>query len=360
MNADKKIDLNCDMGELPDASIEEALMAHITSANVACGGHAGDAASMRRTVEMARRHGVAVGAHPGYPDRANFGRVEMALSAEQIAQTVCQQIGALAAIAGDLAHVKPHGALYNVAAKNPDVARAIGDGAARFGKELMLVGLAGSVMLDVWREIGFRVAAEGFADRRYEPDGSLRSRKFADALITEPDDAAAQALRLASEGQRLCGGIIRTGVAVGERRARANDLCPQRHAWVRGDRGGGCGGVAKIRGAGLQSCGRRPRRPVAGPGGPAHGRKRPEVIESPSGRPESPPQAEGLPHLSSYASACPSPGTARRPHAPSPPRKKNSRPRDAPSRSGRYSAAGPVTVRCVLRRRRRMCRVDRS
>jgi UPF0271 protein len=130
----------------------------------------------------------------------------MALSAEQIAQTVCQQIGALAAIAGDLAHVKPHGALYNVAAKNPDVARAIGDGAARFGKELMLVGLAGSVMLDVWREMGFRVAAEGFADRRYEPDGSLRSRKFADALITEPDDAAAQALRLASEGhvQTIC------------------------------------------------------------------------------------------------------------------------------------------------------------
>jgi len=193
------IDLNCDMGELPDAALEEALMAHITSANVACGGHAGNAASMRRTVEMARRHGVAVGAHPGYPDPANFGRVEMGLSGAQIAQTVCEQILALAAIAGDLAHVKPHGALYNVAAKNPDVARAIGDGVARFGKELVLVGLAGSVMLDVWREMGFRVAAEGFADRRYEPDGSLRPRKFADALITEPEDAAAQALRLASE-----------------------------------------------------------------------------------------------------------------------------------------------------------------
>jgi UPF0271 protein len=200
------IDLNCDMGELPDTALEEALMLHITSANVACGGHAGDAATMRRTVEMARRHGVAVGAHPGYSDRANFGRVEMALSAEQIAQTVCDQIGALAAIAGDLAHVKPHGALYNVAAKNPDVARAIGEGVARFGRELVLVGLAGSVMLDVWRKMGFRVAAEGFADRRYEPDGSLRSRKFADALIAEPDEAAAQALRLASEGrvQTIC------------------------------------------------------------------------------------------------------------------------------------------------------------
>jgi len=196
------IDLNCDMGELPDAALEEALMPHITSANVACGGHAGDAATMRRTVDLARRCGVAVGAHPGYPDRANFGRVEMALSAEQIAQTVGEQIAALAAIAGDLAHVKPHGALYNVAAKNPDVARAIGEGVGRlFGKRLLLVGLAGSVMLAVWREMGFRVAAEGFADRRYEPDGSLRSRKFDDALITGPDDAAAQALRLASGGQ---------------------------------------------------------------------------------------------------------------------------------------------------------------
>jgi UPF0271 protein len=131
----------------------------------------------------------------------------MDLSVEQIAQTVCQQIGALAAIAGELAHVKPHGALYNVAAKNPEVARAIGEGVARFGgRGPVLVGLAGSLMLDVWREMGFRVAAEGFADRRYEPDGSLRSRKFADALITEPEAATAQALRLASEGlvQTIC------------------------------------------------------------------------------------------------------------------------------------------------------------
>jgi UPF0271 protein len=200
------VDLNCDMGELPDAALEEALMPLITSANVACGGHAGDAASIRRTVEMARRHGVAVGAHPGYPDRANFGRVEMALSAEQIAATVFEQIVALAAIAGELAHVKPHGALYNVAAKNRDVARAIGEGVARFGEELVMVGLAGSEMLDVWRGMGFRTAAEGFADRRYEPDGSLRSRKFADALITGPAEAAAQALRLVSEGrvQTIC------------------------------------------------------------------------------------------------------------------------------------------------------------
>ncbi len=191
------IDLNCDMGELPDAEIEEALMPYITAANVACGGHAGDAATMRQTVDRARRYGAGIGAHPGYPDRAHFGRVELALDSEQIAQTVCEQVRALAAIAGDLAHVKPHGALYNVAAKNPAVARAIGEGVARWGREAILVGLAGSAMLDVWRDMGFRTVAEGFADRRYEPDGSLRSRKFDDALITSPAEAAAQALRLA-------------------------------------------------------------------------------------------------------------------------------------------------------------------
>jgi len=200
------IDLNSDMGELADASIEAALMRHITSANVACGGHAGDADSMRRTVELARRNGVAVGAHPSYPDRANFGRVELAMSGEQIAEAVHQQILTLAAITGELTHVKPHGALYNVAAKQAEVARAIGEGVARFGQDVVLVGLAGSVMLEVWQGMGFRTAAEGFADRRYEPDGSLRPRRFADALITDPAEAAAQAMRLAREGrvQTIC------------------------------------------------------------------------------------------------------------------------------------------------------------
>jgi UPF0271 protein len=195
------IDLNCDMGELADVALEEAQMRSITSANVACGGHAGDPATMERTVRLARQYGVAVGAHPGYPDRTNFGRVEMPLSSAEIAHTVAAQIRALADIAGELTHVKPHGALYNVAAKDATVARAIGEGVASAGREVVLVGLAGSAMLDVWREMGFRVAAEGFADRRYEPDGGLRSRKFADALITDPEQAAAQALRLAREGR---------------------------------------------------------------------------------------------------------------------------------------------------------------
>ena len=195
------IDLNCDMGELADGALEEALMRYVTSANVACGGHAGDPATMERTVGLARQYGVAVGAHPAYPDRANFGRVEMPLSAEQIALAVAGQIRALADIAGNLTHVKPHGALYNVAARHAGVARAIAEGVELVSRELVLVGLAGSAMLEVWREMGFRTAAEGFADRRYEPDGSLRSRKFPDALITDPEQAAAQALRLAREGR---------------------------------------------------------------------------------------------------------------------------------------------------------------
>ncbi|HVN03596.1 MAG TPA: 5-oxoprolinase subunit PxpA [Bryobacteraceae bacterium] len=200
-SVERTIDLNCDMGELPDGAIEAALMQHITSANVACGGHTGDADSMRRTAGLADLHGVAIGAHPSYPDRAHFGRMEMALPAGEIADTVSEQIAALAAVTGDVTHVKPHGALYNVAAKNPAVARAVGEGVARFSREIVLVGLAGSVMLEVWRAMGLSAAAEGFADRRYEPDGSLRSRKFAGALIVEPEMAAAQALRLAAGGQ---------------------------------------------------------------------------------------------------------------------------------------------------------------
>jgi UPF0271 protein len=200
------IDLNSDMGELEDASIEEALMEVVTSANVACGGHAGDEASMRRTVEAARRRGVAVGAHPGYPDRANFGRIELATPPEEIERFVYEQVRALAVIAGELTHVKPHGALYNAAARKIEVARAIARGAARWSRDTVLVGLAGSAMLDAWREMGMAVAAEAFADRRYEPDGSLRSRRFADALIMDEAEAAAQAARLAGEGraQTLC------------------------------------------------------------------------------------------------------------------------------------------------------------
>ena len=204
------IDLNCDMGELDDAAHEAALMEYVTSANIACGGHAGDDATMERTAHLAIERGVRIGAHPGYPDRANFGRIEITMSPKEIAQTVFDQIERLDAIVrragAAIVHVKPHGALYNVAVRNTEVARAIGDGVARWHPATVVFGLAGSPMLDVWRGMGLSTAGEGFADRRYEPDGTLRNRKYPDALITDPAQAAAQAVELARSGntQTIC------------------------------------------------------------------------------------------------------------------------------------------------------------
>ena len=198
------IDLNCDMGELADAAHEAALMEHITSANVACGGHAGDEDMMERTVRLALARGVRIGAHPGYPDRENFGRIELPMSPAEIERTVVEQIERLEAVVrrlgGTITHVKPHGALYNVAVKDAGVARAIGAAVARWNPSVPVFGLAGSPMLEVWRKMGLRAVGEAFADRRYEPDGTLRNRKFPDALITDPAAAAAQAVRLARAG----------------------------------------------------------------------------------------------------------------------------------------------------------------
>jgi len=204
------IDLNCDLGELEDAAHEAALMQHITSANIACGGHAGNEATMRRTVRMALQRGVRIGAHPGYPDRANFGRVAMALSAGEIVATVRAQIERLDRIAreegAEIVHVKPHGALYNVAARNAETARAIGEAVLGWNAGAAVFGLAGSASLEIWHGMGLWVVAEGFADRRYESDGSLRARSYPDALITDPAAAAAQALALARSGraQTIC------------------------------------------------------------------------------------------------------------------------------------------------------------
>jgi 5-oxoprolinase (ATP-hydrolysing) subunit A len=201
------IDLNCDMGELPEAiadGMQEALMRSITSVNIACGGHAGDEQTMKTTIEQALRWKLAIGAHPGYPDRANFGRLELKLPADEIATSIFEQVRALAEVASRcgarVVHVKPHGALYNQAVRNRELAAAIAEGVARWSREVVLVGLAGSPMLDVFREAGFAVAAEAFADRRYEPDGTLRSRKFDDALIRNPEEAAWQALGIAERG----------------------------------------------------------------------------------------------------------------------------------------------------------------
>jgi UPF0271 protein len=202
-----KIDLNCDMGEMPEDIADgrqEALMRSITSANVACGGHAGDKETMRLTMEQALRHGVAIGAHPGYADRENFGRLELNLSVVRVAESVFEQVRALSAVAescgAQVEHVKPHGALYNQAVRDRELAAAIAAGVARWRRDVLMVGLAGSPMLDVFREAGFHVAAEAFADRRYEPDGTLRSRKFEDALIRDPREAARQALGMVERG----------------------------------------------------------------------------------------------------------------------------------------------------------------
>jgi len=207
---DLAMDLNCDMGELEDAAHEAALMQYITSANIACGGHAGDEQTMERTARLALARGVRIGAHPSYPDRANFGRLEMDLASEEIERTVREQIERLERVVRDLGgaitHVKPHGALYNVAARDERVARAVGRAVLAWNPNTTLFALLGCPSIEVWRGMGLRIAAEAFADRRYEADGSLRSRKFADALITNPSEAAAQLERFLREGkaQTLC------------------------------------------------------------------------------------------------------------------------------------------------------------
>lgn len=245
-----RMDLNCDMGELPEAifdGTQESLMPYLTSVNVACGGHAGDERTMKETIEQALRWKLAIGAHPGYADRENFGRIELNLPPEKIADSAFEQVRILGEVAFDcgarLTHVKPHGALYNQAATSRVLARAIAEGVGRWSRDVVLVGLAGSLMLDVSRGMGFRVAAEAFADRRYEADGSLRSRKFEDALIRDPAQAGQQALRIAERGAVLaCDG---TEIAV-----NAQTIC------VHGDTPGApkiAAAVAKtLRGAGIE------------------------------------------------------------------------------------------------------------
>jgi UPF0271 protein len=175
-------------------------MRSITSVNIACGGHAGDAQTMATTIQQALRYKLAIGAHPGYADRANFGRIELNLSPEEVADSVYAQVRTFAEVAArhhaNITHVKPHGALYNQAVHNRELAQAIASGVARWSQHVVLVGLAGSPMLDVFDDADFPIAAEAFADRRYEPDGTLRSRKHPDALLSDPAEAAQQALTI--------------------------------------------------------------------------------------------------------------------------------------------------------------------
>jgi UPF0271 protein len=199
----RAIDLNCDCGEGDDAK-DAALLAVVTSANIACGGHAGDLDSMRRTAAAALAHGVAIGAHPAYADRHGFGRLAVALSPAAVADLVASQVRSVGhvvrSLGGELRHIKPHGALYHAAADDPEVAAAVAEGAASWSHELVLVGLPGSPGLECWRQLGWQVAAEGFVDRCYEAGGALRDRRLPGALIVEPEEAARQALRMATDG----------------------------------------------------------------------------------------------------------------------------------------------------------------
>lgn len=208
----RRIDLNCDLGESYGAwtmGQDADVLAHVSSANIACGFHAGDPDTMRRTVRLAAACGVAVGAHPSLPDLQGFGRREMAVSAEEVYALVLYQIGALSAFATSegicLHHVKPHGALYNMAARDATLAAAIAAAVAGFDRDLILVGLAGGALLDAGRAAGLRVAAEAFCDRRYRADGSLTPRREAGAVIHDVDAAVAQALSIALHGTAVAG-----------------------------------------------------------------------------------------------------------------------------------------------------------
>ncbi|MBB2920540.1 5-oxoprolinase subunit PxpA [Cupriavidus alkaliphilus] len=196
-----QIDLNADLGE--GCGNDEALLALISSANIACGWHAGDAATMVQTVKWALAHGVAIGAHPSYPDRENFGRTEMQRDPEHVYADVLYQIGALDAIVraqgGVLHHVKPHGALYNQAVRDPALARAIVRAVRDFDPDLVFFGLAGSQMIDVAKEAGLRVKQEVFADRGYNPDGTLVKRGTPGALHEDEEVALDQTLTMVRE-----------------------------------------------------------------------------------------------------------------------------------------------------------------
>lgn len=204
----KLIDLNCDMGESYGRwtlGADAEIMPFITSANVACGFHAGDPHVMRRTVELALKHGVAVGAHPSLPDLMGFGRRVMDVSPAELKDYLCYQTGALrefVRVAGaDLQHVKPHGILYTMIEKDEALAQAVGEAVLASGRQLILMALASGRYDRTCRKMGVRVASEGFADRAYNVDLTLVSRKLPGSLITDPEQAAAQAVRMAVEGK---------------------------------------------------------------------------------------------------------------------------------------------------------------
>jgi 5-oxoprolinase (ATP-hydrolysing) subunit A len=233
---DRTVDLNADLGE--GYGDDATLVGLVTSANIACGFHAGDPMIMRATVDAATRAGAAVGAHPGYPDRQGFGRRDLAASPAEITADVLYQIGALQAIcraAGTrVRYVKPHGALYNRAAVDVKAARAIAEAVRLADAALVLLGLAGSVMIDAARAAGLAVAQETFADRAYAPSGTLVPRGVPGAVLTDPELVARRAVRMAGDGtvEALGGGTVAL---------RADSLC------VHGDTPGALAIVRAVR-----------------------------------------------------------------------------------------------------------------
>jgi len=220
-----RVDLNADVGESFGAwtmGDDRALMESITSANIACGGHAGDPVVMRRTVRLAREHGVAAGAHPGFADLQGFGRRELRMAPDDVEALVLAQVGALAAIARaegvTLRHVKPHGALYNMAARDTALADAIARAVKAFDPGLVLFGLAGSLLIHAGEAAGLRTASEVFADRSYLPDGGLVARTVAGAVVHDATMVVDRAVQMVRDGSVMAANGARI-------RLRAETIC---------------------------------------------------------------------------------------------------------------------------------------
>ena len=220
-----RIDLNCDMGESFGAysmGDDIAILDFVNSANIACGFHAGDPQTIHKTVKAALGKGVSIGAHPGLPDLQGFGRRTMAISMSEAYDMVIYQIGAVAgfaqALGGRLAHVKAHGALYNMAAKDQRLANVIAKAVRDFDSRLIMFGLAGSAMIEAAEDVGLRAANEVFADRTYQDDGSLTPRSQSNAMIEDEEQSVAQVKRMVTEG------VVRS-VDGSDVRLRADTLC---------------------------------------------------------------------------------------------------------------------------------------
>ena len=236
-----QIDLNCDLGESFGAykiGMDDQVIPFITSANIACGFHASDPVVMQKTVELCKQHGVQAGAHPGFPDLVGFGRRNLDVTPAEAKAMVRYQIGALYAFTKSagvpLQHVKPHGALYNMAGKDAALARAVCEGIAEFDDGLILLGLSGSKMIEAAQTVGLKVAREVFADRGYEEDGSLVKRGKPGAMITDEDEAIARVVRMVKERKVRC--VTGKDIAI-----EADSVC------VHGDGAKALAFVAKIR-----------------------------------------------------------------------------------------------------------------